>query len=573
MAILAGLGECFLDRYRRSHSATDVSESAAYFEQAARSQVGDPRDRAGAASQWAVASLKCQPQSSLEAYQYFMSLIPQVVWLGLAAQARYERIADVSKLTLEAATVAIHFQKYEQALEWLDQGRSIVWSQLLQLRQPLDELQNVDPALSEELVLIANELQSATALETFTMSGSEYQNPPEHAAQRHRRLTEKWEELVYRAQSLPGMGDFLAPKKVYQLVVAARTRALVVVIVHEAACNALVIRPGTTDVGCVLLKDLTLEKIAHASNKAYSQNAGRVRTDRKITNAKVDREPSSVLSFLWTSIAKPVLDYLEYTEVLPMEELPHITWCTTGPLSFLPLHAAGDYSKPHCSLSDYAISSYTPTLGTLLARSQESVAFSGLATIGQALTPGFPTLPGTVDELNNISKQAERIQVTRLDGDSATGEAVLDVMERHSWVHLACHASQDLANPTASAFHLHDGPLDLASITRNNLKHADFAFLSACQTATGDKHLSEEAVHLAAGMIMAGYRAVVATLWPIDDRDAPLVADRFYEYMLKDGEPDTKKVARALHYAVGCLRDSVGVEAYWRWAPYIHIGQ
>lgn len=33
----------------------------------------------------------------------------------------------------------------------------------------------------------------------------------------------------------------------------------------------------------------------------------------------------------------------------------------------------------------------------------------------------------------------------------------------------------------------------------------DFAFLSPCQTATGEKHLSDEAIHMAAGMLFAGY--------------------------------------------------------------------
>ncbi|KAI0082963.1 hypothetical protein BDY19DRAFT_981531, partial [Irpex rosettiformis] len=54
-----------------------------------------------------------------------------------------------------------------------------------------------------------------------------------------------------------------------------------------------------------------------------------------------------------------------------------------------------------------------------------------------------------------------------------------------------------------------------------HLPNADLAVLSACQTATGDEKLSEEAVHLAAGMLNIGYKSVIGTMWSISDYIAP----------------------------------------------------
>jgi CHAT domain-containing protein len=51
--------------------------------------------------------------------------------------------------------------------------------------------------------------------------------------------------------------------------------------------------------------------------------------------------------------------------------------------------------------------------------------------------------------------------------------------------------------------------LTLERIIQLNLPHADLAFLSACQTATGDKKLEEEAVHLAA----RHFRAIWEVAW------------------------------------------------------------
>jgi CHAT domain-containing protein len=71
---------------------------------------------------------------------------------------------------------------------------------------------------------------------------------------------------------------------------------------------------------------------------------------------------------------------------------------------------------------------------------------------------------------------------------------------------------QNISNPTESALLLaKQSKLSLSRITKLSLPHAELAFLSACQTATGDENLAGEAVYLAAGMLLAGYRGVIAT--------------------------------------------------------------
>ncbi|TFY76174.1 hypothetical protein EWM64_g7836 [Hericium alpestre] len=128
-----------------------------------------------------------------------------------------------------------------------------------------------------------------------------------------------------------------------------------------------------------------------------------------------------------------------------------------------------------------------------------------------------------------------------------------------------------------SAFCLADGRLQLQDIIRKTHPHADFAFLSACQTSTGDQKLSDEAVHLAAGMQLAGYRSIVATMWSIGDEDGPLVADEVYAHLFCDGQPDSSRAANALHHAVLKLQDTTKPDDrddswFLRWVPFIHIG-
>lgn len=195
-----------------------------------------------------------------------------------------------------------------------------------------------------------------------------------------------------------------------------------------------------------------------------------------------------------------------------------------------------------------------------------------MLAVAQPETSGFRSLPFTIDELAAIEEHASAVDYFPLVGAQATVDRVLEAMGTHDWVHLACHAIQKAEDPVQSAFYLHDGSLLLSKIAGKSFHNKGLAFLSACQTATGDKKMPDEAVHLAAGMLMAGYRSVIATMWSIYDKDGPVVARRVYADLLRDGKMDCSGAARALHSAIEDLRGQVGETAFQRWVPFIHIG-
>jgi CHAT domain-containing protein len=211
----------------------------------------------------------------------------------------------------------------------------------------------------------------------------------------------------------------------------------------------------------------------------------------------------------------------------------------------------------------------------LFRREQNSSvdAFRGLAAISQPSTTGQNPLPGTVAEVKTVRDQFDVEDFTWLNDSDATRDIVLQQMRERSWIHLACHGVQHDADPMESAFMLHDGPLNLRTISQQALPHARLAYLSACQTAKGDKRLPQESAHLAAGMLMIGYRTVIGTMWSIGDRDAPVVAERFYQYLKAHGmKTNDGQAAYALHEAVAYLREKVGEENFLSWVPFIHLG-
>jgi CHAT domain-containing protein len=175
-------------------------------------------------------------------------------------------------------------------------------------------------------------------------------------------------------------------------------------------------------------------------------------------------------------------------------------------------------------------------------------------------------------ELGHIRNRFVNQEHVVLEGREGTKGRVIRGMEDCNWLHLACHGTQKPKEPTKSALILEDGHLTLEEIIQLNLPKAEFAFLSACQTTTGDEKLSEEAVHIAGAMLLAGFRGVVATMWSIQDDLAPEVTDEFYGHIIKDGErPDSRKAAEALHMSVQKLRKKAGVSLI-DWIPFVHLG-
>ena len=94
-----------------------------------------------------------------------------------------------------------------------------------------------------------------------------------------------------------------------------------------------------------------------------------------------------------------------------------------------------------------------------------------------------------------------------------TTSAVLEKLPEATILHLACHGYQDPAKPLESGFVMQDAMLTVEKLMALNLDKAFLAFLSACETAKGDKAHSDQAIHLAAAMLFAGFKSVVGTMW------------------------------------------------------------
>ncbi|KAG8750016.1 hypothetical protein FRC14_000878 [Serendipita sp. 396] len=475
-SLLHNLGTAFFTRYIQLHRPGDADAAILHLSTAAQSSFGSPSHRLTAAEGWIHAASISNHPSLLAAYDCALSTVPLVAWLGLPIADRHQHLVQIGAIVRDAAATAISLGHYNKAAEWLEQGRSVVWNQILQLRTPVDRLRDVEPELADQLVHVSRLL------------GGEQRDPQDEVGpssqekgQRNRDLAVEREILVQRIRELPEFKDFLRPPKSSRLFSAAKNGPVIVLNIAKKRCDALALIDGLDEVVHIPLPDFTLEKATklQADLAALLKSSGvrmRAIRDPEIEGGG-DNECKRILAQLWYCLVKPVLDSLAFSPY--PEALPRIWWCVTGPLAFLPIHAAGVYDgdSAYEQISNYVISSYTPTLSALIELPNASLEahFKMLSVIEPSI--GRWHIPNTKKELEYIRSHIGMRDHIILESLEATKERAMKAMKDCNWLHLACHGSQDESVPTKSGLKLCDGNLTLEEIIKLDLPQAEFAFL------------------------------------------------------------------------------------------------
>jgi CHAT domain-containing protein len=187
------------------------------------------------------------------------------------------------------------------------------------------------------------------------------------------------------------------------------------------------------------------------------------------------------------------------------------------------VHAAGVYEGIHQEcLSDYAVSSYTPTLAALLRAQKTANTYTIreakflMVAADRAHDTSLPILRSVKDEVAIISDLAGKANASieaHCTSESTTTTQVAASLKSANFVHIACHGIQHSSEPLQSGFCLTNDNLAMTDLMKLDLKDAFFAFLSACETAHGDKAQPDQTIHLAASILFAGFKSVVATMW------------------------------------------------------------
>jgi CHAT domain-containing protein len=435
-------------------------------------------------------------------------------------------------------------------------------------RQPLEELHDKDRGLADRFEDVSRELErhAMSSEAEFAVQPREPDGPRisyDTRIQRHRILSEEWDALVERIRKIEGFENFLQAVPFATLQSSAKEGPVIIVNISKYRSDAIILYNDSPP-KLVCLPKSSPDTLNQLSAQLYS--ALTLDFDR-------GRHFRPILRELWSLVVSPVVDQLTASGVA---EKTRIWWCPTSELSALPLHAAFPYESGLKNLLDMYISSYTPTLSSLIrARSGvvQRIVTPKLLVMGQSNDNlEKARLPNVREELRRIDNLGEFVEV--LVGEKGNQETVLSRLRQHPWVHFACHGRQEV-EPFLSSFQLYGNErLSLIDLIKARLPNAELAFLSACHSAAIDIHgTPNETIHLAAALRFCGFRSVVGTLWAMEDVDGPDVAEDFYKYMFRDagGAVDFRDSAMALNRAARALRKRKGM-AIDRWINFVHIG-
>ena len=530
---------------------------------------------------WAgTARVNLHPSASM-AYETAMSLLQETLVFCPTLQTQHLRLAKAFKegmCTSDYASYQIENGQVEQAIETLEQGRTLIWSEMRGLRTSSDQLRAADPAVADEFSEINQRLELvAMSVADGDIGHSEAgtERSINHLVLTQRALLEKRNTLISHIQSLPGLEHFLKSPS-FDFLNAAASRGPVIIINHSQA-------PFPSHI-ILLLKDSPPSIISTPSS--FCDSANRLKSELLRVRKKQPGGPGSkeyghtlanVLTELYELVGKSVVEELRRLEV---PEKSRVWWCPTDAFCSLPLHAMGpipsdDGKKLY--FSDLYIPSYTPSLCALIESRKRwpSSDASDNSKPSILLVAQPETLPGAFGEIKVI--EATKTTVTTLSSAMATPETVIEGLRNHRFAHFVCHGKLEAGKPFDSSLELYKDNLTLLAIVRSQLPAAELAFLSACHTAElTEDSIADEGLHLVAAMQYCGFRSVVGTMWAMADMDGEDLSKHFYKAIFADkadqgGVRYHERSAQALQIAVKKLRKKKRITLE-RWVNFVHYG-
>jgi CHAT domain-containing protein len=228
-----------------------------------------------------------------------------------------------------------------------------------------------------------------------------------------------------------------------------------------------------------------------------------------------------------------------------------------GVLHYLPFHALFDGEK---YLIDSFTISYAPSAAIFALCQQKPSAASG-----PPLILGVPDAqaPQILDEVQSVAKIMPESEL--LLGAEANEQSLREKGLHSRLIHIATHGSFRQDNPMFSGIRLGINYFSLYDLYQLKIE-ADLVTLSGCATGMNVVTAGDELLGLIRGLLYAGARSLLLTLWDVHDRSTAEFMTSFYR-RFQDGQ----EKGTAMQGAMIDLRSRYPHPYYW--APFTLVGK
>ncbi|KIJ33665.1 hypothetical protein M422DRAFT_182919, partial [Sphaerobolus stellatus SS14] len=244
---LNALGLSFGSCFKQTGVASDFNNAVNAFYEASSGEPSSPMVRYQAALNWA--NMCSEGQS-----------------LGSPLQAF--KVADIQRVINQAVDRTISLGNLNLALEWLEEGRSIIWRQISHLRQPGQALEIKHPELSQKFNLLSQALMKAGVTgpsQSFNIGRTIPQLQMEAEANIHDTLAIQYESLLKDIRTKPGFESFLHPRMVPDPIPVSKAGPVVIINVVEAHGDAIVLQSAdpSSPIIHIHLPEISSEKVSN----------------------------------------------------------------------------------------------------------------------------------------------------------------------------------------------------------------------------------------------------------------------------------------------------------------------
>jgi len=257
---------------------------------------------------------------------------------------------------------------------------------------------------------------------------------------------------------------------------------------------------------------------------------------------------SQHLRDLYAELLSPVRDLLDVHRLIIV---PHDF------LHYVPFHALA-YGDRHV-IDDFAVT-YAPSASV----HHLCAVKSGGSGTG-ALVMGVPDAgtPHIHDEVAEVAAALPEAKVFM--GEEASEARLRDIGAASRFIHIATHGLFRYDNPMFSSIQLGTSRLSLFDLYQLDLG-AELVTLSGCGTGLGVVEGGDELIGLVRGLLYAGARSALVTLWDVNDRSTAGFMKGFYA-RLKGGADRATALRQAM------LEARERDPHPYHWAPFVLVGE
>jgi hypothetical protein len=252
----------------------------------------------------------------LTIYRAMIEVLPELGSLVLDQTSRLERWRDAGSLPLQALLLALKANDLPLGLQLLEQGRAVLWSQILAMQDP--QIEKLPDAWKHQLKTLLRSMSSSTDRIHIPR--------PDLTARDWAHLSyTRLQQLLKEIRASSGLERFMRGPSYSELVHVASVHPVVFLAMEETACHAVILSSASASPVHLTLDSITASELEKLGDDIRSLDLN-VRAKSDLTGATGERGMNSTgkrespavrklhqaLERLWFGIVKPIFDRLGF---------------------------------------------------------------------------------------------------------------------------------------------------------------------------------------------------------------------------------------------------------------------